>query len=72
MYKLMMRRVTSPAVDDRLGWVVGYLFLVICTTLMLKMLPMLGLFTSVVLVFCVSVGWLVIAWESQVLSRRMR
>jgi hypothetical protein len=72
MYKLLKRRVTSTALDERLGWLVGFLFLVICTTLMLKMLPMLGLFTSAVLVFCVSVGWLVIGWEAQVLNRRMR
>jgi hypothetical protein len=64
MHKLLMRRVTSPAVDERLGWVVGFLFLVVCTTVMLKMVPTLGLLTSSVLVLCVSAGWLVIGWEA--------
>ena len=68
MYKLMRRRITSTALDKCLGWVIGFLFLVICTTLVLKMLPMLGLFTGAVLVLCVSVGWLVIACEAHVLS----
>ena len=63
MYRFLTRRVTSPALDERLGWVVGFLFLVACTTLMLKMLPTLGLLTSTVLVLCVSAGWLVIGWE---------
>ena len=71
MNKLMMRRVTSTAFDQRLGWLIGFLFLVICTTLVLRMLPTLGLFTSAVLVLCASAGWLVIGWEAHVLSKRM-
>ena len=69
MYKFLTRRVTSPALDERLGWVVGFLFLVVCTTLMLKMFPTLGLLTSAVLVLCVSAGWLVIGWEAPILWR---
>jgi hypothetical protein len=69
MYKFLMRRVTSPALDERLGWVVGFLFLVVCTTLMLRMLPTLGLLTSAILVLCVSAGWLVIGWEAPSLWR---
>jgi hypothetical protein len=65
----LTRRVTSPGLDEGLGWVVGFLFLVVCTTLMLKMLPTLGLFTSTVLVLCVSAGWLVIGWEAPSLWR---
>ena len=69
MYKFLTGRITSPALDERLGWVVGFLFLVVCTTLMLKMLPTLGLLTSAVLVLCVSAGWLVIGWEAPNLWR---
>jgi hypothetical protein len=69
MYRFLTRRVTSPALDERLGWVIAFLFLVVCTTLMLKMLPTLGLLTSAVLVLCVSGGWLVIGWEARSLWR---
>jgi hypothetical protein len=64
MFKLLSRRVTSRAPDERFGWVVGFLFLVVCTNLILKMLSTLGLLTSIILVPCVSVGWLVIAWQA--------
>ena len=67
MYKLFTSHVTSRALDERFGWVVGFLFLVVCTTLMLKMLPTLGLLTSTILVLCVSVGWLVIGWQAPTL-----
>jgi hypothetical protein len=70
MYKFLTRRVTSPALDDRLGWVVAFVFLVVCTTLVLEMLPTLGLLTSAVLFLCVSTGWLVIGWEARSLFRR--
>ena len=69
MYKFLTRRITCPALDERLGWVVGFLFLVVCTTLMLKMLPTLGLLTSAVLVLCVSTGWLVIGWDAPTVWR---
>ncbi len=69
MYRLLTTRVTTPAVDERLAWAVGFLFLVFCTTLTLKMLPTLDLLTSIVLVLCASVGWLMIGRESRVLRR---
>jgi hypothetical protein len=69
MYKLLTRRVTSPALDERLGWVVGFLFLVAGTILMVKMLPIFPLPNSTVLVLCVSIGWLVIGWEARRLRR---
>jgi hypothetical protein len=64
MYRFLMRRVTSPALDERLGWVVGCLFLIACTILMVKLSPTLGSLTNAVLVLCVSAGWLVIGWEA--------
>jgi uncharacterized protein len=70
MYKLLTRRVTSPALDERLGWVVAFLFLVACTILMVKMVPTLPPPTRTVLVVCVSIGWLVIGWEASRLCRR--
>ena len=70
MYKFLTRRVTSPALDDRLGWVVAFLFLVACTTLMVKMVPTLPLLNSAVLVVCVSIGWLVIGWEASLPVRK--
>jgi hypothetical protein len=72
MYKLLTRPVTSRALDERFAWVVGFLFLVVCTTLMLKMLPTLGLLTSTILVLCISVGWLVIGSEAPISWRGRR
>ena len=67
MYKLLTRRITSPALDERLGWVVAFLFLVACTILMVKMVPTLPLPTRTVLIVCVSIGWLVIGWQARAL-----
>lgn len=69
MYKLLTRRVTNHAQDERFCWLVGFLFLVVCTTLMLKMLPTLGLLASAALVLCVSAGRLVTGWQAPSLWR---
>jgi CAAX protease family protein len=70
MNKFLTRRITSPALDERLGWVVGFLFLIAGTTLTLKMFPTLPLLNGALLVLCVSIGWPVIGWEAWVLWRR--
>jgi membrane protease YdiL (CAAX protease family) len=70
MSKLLTRRITSPAQDERLGWVVAFLFLVVCTALTLKMFPTLPLLNGSAVVLCVSIGWLVIGWEARSLWRR--
>jgi hypothetical protein len=64
MSKLLRRRLTTQAMDQTIAWVVAWLLLVVCTTLVLKMLPLLDLRWSLLLVFSVSAGWLVLAWLS--------
>jgi hypothetical protein len=70
MFRFLKWRVMSEASAERFAWVVGFGFLVVCTTLMLKMFPELPLLTCTILVGCVSAGWLVIGWEAGVVWRR--
>ena len=69
MRRLLVMRLTGARFDIGFAWVAGFLLLVACTTLVLKVLPELSLLRSMVLVVAVSAAWLVIGAQARRLRR---
>jgi hypothetical protein len=60
MKRLLRWRVASELTARRLAWVAGFLLLSACTALVLKALPDFGPWSSIALVSCVALAWVVI------------
>jgi hypothetical protein len=63
MKRLLRWRVASELTARRLAWAAGFLLLATCTALVLKVLPEFGLWTSIGLVSCVALAWVVIGGQ---------
>jgi hypothetical protein len=60
MRQLLALRITSERLDRYLSWAAGFGILVVCTTVVLKALPELGLATSCLVIGSLGLGWMVL------------
>jgi hypothetical protein len=60
MKRLLSWRVSSDATARRCAWGAGFLLLAACTTLVLKMLPEFGVWSSIGLIGSVALAWVVL------------
>ena len=60
MKRLLRSQVASELTARRFIWSGGFLLLAACTVLVLKSLPEFGIWSSIGLVSCVALAWLII------------
>jgi uncharacterized membrane protein YoaK (UPF0700 family) len=63
MANLLQWHVMSETTARRLILAISFLLLACCTTLVLKMLPELTLWVSLVLITSISLAWVVLSWQ---------
>lgn len=61
MHALLRKPIATTRQAHWLGWCAGFGMLALCSTLVLKMLPEMGLAKSALLVTSVAAAWLVLA-----------
>ena len=63
MIKLLRRHVISEPAARRFAWGAAFVLGAVCTTLVLKMLPELGVWASIGLVSGVALAWVVLGTQ---------
>jgi hypothetical protein len=63
MIKLLRRHVISEPAARRFAWGAAFVLGAVCTTLVLKMLPELGVWTRIGLVSGVALAWVVLGMQ---------